>query len=115
MNASYKSKLLVSAVTAVLVLSSLIFLTGVQAGPAEDLEVSNVAETIIKIELGQTLYDLMMGRNLNFRPKDQTSVFKSLKKAKYFARIFNKGDRYTPINIRKKINIKSFICFLLRT
>ena len=46
MNASYKSKLLASAVTAVLVLSSLIFLTGVQAGPAEDLEVSNVAETM---------------------------------------------------------------------
>ena len=45
MNASYKSKLLASAVTAVLVLSSLIFLTGVQAGPADDLEITNVAET----------------------------------------------------------------------
>ena len=45
MNANYKGKLLASAVTAVLVLSSLIFLTGVQAGPADDLEVSNVGET----------------------------------------------------------------------
>jgi len=44
MNKSYRSKLLASAVTALLVLSSLIFLAGAQAGPADDLEVSNVAE-----------------------------------------------------------------------
>ncbi len=40
MNASYKSKLLASAVTAALLISSLVFLTGAQAGPAEDLEVT---------------------------------------------------------------------------
>ena len=62
----------------------------------------NTAETLIKTELDQTLYDLMMSRNLNFRLNDQTSVFKSLKKLKYLTRIFNKGDRYTPIDIRKQ-------------
>ena len=44
MNASYKSKLLASAVTAVLLISSLVFLTGAQASPAEDLEITEVSE-----------------------------------------------------------------------
>ena len=46
MNASYKGKLLASAVTAALLISSLVFLTGVQAGPAEDLEVTEVSESL---------------------------------------------------------------------
>jgi len=62
----------------------------------------NSAETVIKTELDQTLYDLMMSRNLNFRPSDQTSVFKSYNKIKYLKRLFNKGDRNTPIDIRRQ-------------
>ena len=46
MNASYKGKLLAFAVSAALLLSSLVFLTGVQAGPAEDLGIENVSETL---------------------------------------------------------------------
>tara|TARA_B110000438_G_scaffold73064_1_gene73167 strand:- start:6862 stop:9723 length:2862 start_codon:yes stop_codon:yes gene_type:complete len=44
MNENYKSKLLASAVTAVLVFSSLLFITGAQATPSEDLEVSQMYE-----------------------------------------------------------------------
>jgi len=62
----------------------------------------NSAETVIKTELDQTLYDLMMSRNLNFRLNDQTSVFKSYDKIKYILRMFNKGNRNTPIEIRKQ-------------
>ena len=44
MNENYKSKLLASAVTAVLVFSSLLFISGAQATPSEDLEVSQMYE-----------------------------------------------------------------------
>ena len=46
MDASYKGKLLAFAVSSALLLSSLVFLTGVQAGPAEDLGIENVSETL---------------------------------------------------------------------
>ena len=42
MNENYKSKLLASAVTAVLVFSSLLFISGAQATPSDDLEVSQM-------------------------------------------------------------------------
>ena len=44
MNENYKSKLLASAVTAVLVFSSLLFISGAQATPSDDLEVSQMYE-----------------------------------------------------------------------
>ena len=46
MDANYKSKLLASAVTAVLLMSGLVLLTGAQAGPADDLEINDVVETL---------------------------------------------------------------------
>ena len=44
MNGNYKSKLLASAVTAVLVFSSILLVSGVQATPSDDLEVSYMFE-----------------------------------------------------------------------
>jgi len=44
MNENYKSKLLASAVTAVLVFSSILFITGAQATPSEDLDVNQMYE-----------------------------------------------------------------------
>ena len=44
MHAYYKRKLFASAVTAALVLSSLLLISGVQAGAADDLEVSDLYE-----------------------------------------------------------------------
>jgi len=44
MNENYKSKLLASAVTAVLVFSSILLISGVQATPSDDLEVSQMFE-----------------------------------------------------------------------
>ena len=44
MNENYKSKLLASAVTAVLVFSSILLVSGVQATPSDDLEVSQMFE-----------------------------------------------------------------------
>ena len=44
MNENYRSKLLASAVTAVLVFSSLLFISGAQATPSDDLEVSQIFE-----------------------------------------------------------------------
>ena len=46
MDVNYKKKLFASAITVALVFSSLMFLTGAQAGAADDLEVSNLYETV---------------------------------------------------------------------
>ena len=42
MDVNYKKKLFASTITVALIFSSLIFLTGAQAGPADDLVVSNL-------------------------------------------------------------------------
>ena len=50
----------------------------------------------------------MMGRNVNFRFSDLSSVFQSDKKLIYFKRIFEKGDEVIPEFINKKNPILHF-------
>ena len=50
----------------------------------------------------------MMGRNVNFRYSDLSSVFQSDKKYKYFKRIFSEGDEVIPEIINKKKPILHF-------
>ena len=56
----------------------------------------------------ETLYSQMMGRNVNFRYSDLSSVFQSDKKYKYFKRIFSEGDEAIPEIINKKKPILHF-------
>jgi hypothetical protein len=51
------------------------------------------------------IYNLMMGRDLNFRYTDLSSVFNSPNKIKYFKRLFAKGDEVIPDIIKKDIPI----------
>ncbi|EKD91652.1 MAG: hypothetical protein ACD_29C00462G0004 [uncultured bacterium] len=45
------------------------------------------------------LYNLMMGRETNFRPTDLSSVFKHQDVTKYFQRLFQPGDEAVPKRI----------------
>ncbi len=48
----------------------------------------DAASTYLKTEADQQLYHIMMGRDVNFRPKDSTGVMQNAFKWKYFARLF---------------------------
>ena len=51
--------------------------------------------------IDQKLYNLMMGRDVNFRFSDLSSVFNYPKPLKYFKRIFQEGDLVVPDRIEK--------------
>ena len=55
----------------------------------------DVAELLIKHDLDNIIYDVAMGKNLNFRYNDITSIFKSVNKIQYIKRLFSKGDMHT--------------------
>ena len=48
------------------------------------------------------LYNIMMSRDVNFRPSDISSVFKSPNFFKYVRRLFMKGDEYIPERIQQE-------------
>jgi hypothetical protein len=53
----------------------------------------DAASTYLKTEADQQLYHIMMGRDVNFRPKDSTGVMQNAFKLKYFLRLFmSEGD-----------------------
>lgn len=59
----------------------------------------DVAASLIKINTDQTLYKSFMGRNVNCRPGDLSSIFRH-KPLKYIKRMLQPGDELIP----KKIN-----------
>lgn len=59
----------------------------------------DAGSALIKMYFDQKLYQLMMGRETNFRYSDLSSVFKSSKAITYFRRIFEKGDLEIPDKI----------------
>ena len=70
---------------------------------------NNVADVLIKLDLDNLIYDLIMGRNLNFRYKDLTSIFNSTKKIENFKRLFTEGDDSVPKIIKNKKPILNLI------
>ena len=68
-----------------------------------------VAQLLIKHDLDNIIYDISMGRNLNFRFHDITSIFKSVKKLEFINRLFSKGDAYTTNIIENKKPILNLI------
>lgn len=66
------------------------------------------AKFFLETYADETLYSQMMGRNVNFRYSDLSSVFQSSKKYKYLKRIFEKGDEVVPDIINKKKPILHF-------
>ena len=58
------------------------------------------AVALIKLLTDTKIYHSMMGREVNFRPDDLSSVFKYSDPKKYFKRILDSGDEVIPAKIR---------------
>ena len=59
----------------------------------------NTAKQLIKNQLNLLIYNGMMGREMNFRYSDISSVFHSRNKIRNILRIFTKGDEVIPKKI----------------
>jgi len=59
----------------------------------------NTSSKMIRLKFDQLIYDVMMGREVNFRFNDQSSVFQTANKMRYFKRIFQEGDQSVPNKI----------------
>jgi hypothetical protein len=62
----------------------------------------DAASSLIKLSSDLKLYDSMMGRNVNFRPSDLSSVFQSNDPIKYIRRLIQPGDEVIPDIIRSE-------------
>ena len=62
----------------------------------------DAAISSIKIHLDLMIYEIMMSRRLNFRPKDLTSIFNHHNPKKYFDRLVKKGDELIPNKIKRE-------------
>lgn len=62
----------------------------------------STCQSLCEIELDLLLYESMMSRNVNFRYKDLSSVFRNKKFFIYLKRIFSRGDEFVPEQIRLK-------------
>ena len=63
---------------------------------------NDAAVALINMQSDLVLYDMMMSRNVNFRPKDLSSIFRYHDPLKYFKRLFQKGDSYVPDCIKNE-------------
>lgn len=60
---------------------------------------SDAAEIMVRIQTDLLIYDMMMSRNVNCRPKDLSSIFNYHDPAKYMNRMFQEGDFVIPQRI----------------
>ena len=63
---------------------------------------NDAAVTMVRLLADHKLYQIMMGREMNFRYSDVSSVFKDSNPFKYFKRIFQEGDQAVPNKIKKE-------------
>lgn len=63
----------------------------------------DAASALIRMQTDYKLYNSMMGREVNFRPSDLSSVLKYHNPTQYFERLFKPGDEVIP-NIVQKSN-----------
>lgn len=59
----------------------------------------NTSSKMVRLKFDQLIYDVMMGREVNFRFNDQSSVFQTANRFRYFKRIFQEGDQSIPNKI----------------
>jgi hypothetical protein len=60
----------------------------------------NTAQAQVRLMADLQLYNLMMGREVNFRPSDLSSVIQDHNPSRYFRRIFEPGDEAIPDAIK---------------
>jgi len=68
----------------------------------------DAVETMIKIQMDLVLYETMMGRRVNIRPRDLSSIFKDVDRSEYLNRVFSYGDEETPKLIEEQNPILHF-------
>lgn len=61
----------------------------------------DAATALVKVLIDLKLYQTMMGREVNFRYSDISSVFKDANPWRYFKRIFQEGDMIIPQRIKE--------------
>ena len=69
----------------------------------------NAASTLIRMQTDLKLYNMMMGREVNFRPTDLSSVQLYHNPTQYFDRLFKPGDEVIPDVVRKNNPILNLI------
>jgi hypothetical protein len=68
---------------------------------------TDAAEILVRMQTDLFIYDMMMSRNVNFRPNDLSSVFNYHNPSKYFNRMFQEGDFVIPQRINEENPILS--------
>ena len=63
---------------------------------------SDAAQTLIKMKTDLQLYNLMMGREVNFRPTDLSSALCDHDPTRYFKRLFQPGDDAIPDVVKRE-------------
>lgn len=62
----------------------------------------DTAAAMIRLYADLALYNLMMSRDVNFRPSDVSSVFRDIRRGRYIRRLFQKGDERIPQRIKNE-------------
>ncbi len=62
----------------------------------------DAAETMIRSITDLKIYNLMMSREVNFRPSDLSSIFKNQSSFRYIRRLFQAGDEEVPSLIEER-------------
>jgi hypothetical protein len=68
----------------------------------------DAAKTMVRIQTDLKIYNTMMGRDVNFRPTDLSSVFKNHNPSRYLQRLFDSGDEKVPEMIQQENPILNF-------
>jgi hypothetical protein len=68
----------------------------------------DAVEAMIRIQMDLVLYETMMGRRVNVRPKDLSSIFRDTEWFRYLKRMLSEGDKTIPEKIRKEKPILHF-------
>ena len=68
----------------------------------------DAASTMVRMQTDLKLYNTMMGRDVNFRPTDLSSVINNHNPSRYFERLFGLGDEKLPEIIKKERPILNF-------
>ena len=62
----------------------------------------DAAKAMVSIQTDLKIYNTMMGRDVNFRPTDLSSVFKNHNPSRYLQRLFGPGDEKVPEMIQQE-------------
>jgi hypothetical protein len=68
----------------------------------------DAVESMIRIQMDLVIYETMMSRRTNFRPRDLSSVFRYVDWFTYLKRLLQKGDEVIPERIRNENPILHF-------